>query len=92
LRKARDLTQERMAELLGVGQESISLLESRAGYGARPLDQTMIKALHAQPDTSERASTRKSLRGCLKQYAKPELMSQESSAWLSAVSEPDESR
>lgn len=30
LRKARDLTQERMAELLGVGQESISRLESRA--------------------------------------------------------------
>ena len=29
LRKARDLTQERMAELLGVGQESISRLESR---------------------------------------------------------------
>jgi DNA-binding XRE family transcriptional regulator len=30
LRKARDLTQERMAELLGVGQESISRLEGRA--------------------------------------------------------------
>ncbi len=30
LRKARDLTQERMAELLGVGQDNISRLESRA--------------------------------------------------------------
>jgi DNA-binding XRE family transcriptional regulator len=30
LRKAQDLTQERMAELLGVGQESISRLEGRA--------------------------------------------------------------
>ena len=30
LRKARDLTQERMAELLNVGQDNISRLESRA--------------------------------------------------------------
>lgn len=30
LRKARDLTQERMAELLGVGQDNISRLEGRA--------------------------------------------------------------
>ncbi|WP_200374007.1 helix-turn-helix domain-containing protein [Thiocystis violacea] len=30
LRKAHDLTQARMAELLGVGQESISRLEGRA--------------------------------------------------------------
>jgi transcriptional regulator with XRE-family HTH domain len=30
LRKARDLTQVRMAELLGVGQDNISRLESRA--------------------------------------------------------------
>ncbi len=30
LRKARDLTQERMAELLSVGQDNISRLESRA--------------------------------------------------------------
>lgn len=30
LRKAQDLTQERMAELLGVGQDNISRLESRA--------------------------------------------------------------
>ena len=51
-----------------------------------------IIVLHAQPDMSEQASTRKSLRGCLKQYAKPELMSQESSAWLSAVSAQYESR
>jgi transcriptional regulator with XRE-family HTH domain len=29
LRKARELTQERMAELLGVGQDSISRLENR---------------------------------------------------------------
>jgi len=29
-RKAQDLTQERMAELLGVGQDNISRLESRA--------------------------------------------------------------
>lgn len=29
LRKARELTQERMAELLGVGQDSISQLENR---------------------------------------------------------------
>ena len=30
LRKARDMTQTRMAELLGVGQDNISRLESRA--------------------------------------------------------------
>lgn len=30
LRKAQDLTQKRMAELLGVGQDNISRLESRA--------------------------------------------------------------
>ncbi|AUB83516.1 helix-turn-helix domain-containing protein [Candidatus Thiodictyon syntrophicum] len=30
LRKARDLTQERVAELLGMGQDSISRLENRA--------------------------------------------------------------
>jgi DNA-binding XRE family transcriptional regulator len=30
LRKARDLTQERMSELLGVGQDNISRLEGRA--------------------------------------------------------------
>jgi len=30
LRRAQDLTQERMAELLGVGQDNISRLESRA--------------------------------------------------------------
>ncbi len=30
LRKAQDLTQERMAELLGVGQDNISRLEGRA--------------------------------------------------------------
>jgi len=30
LRKARDLTQERMAELLGIGQDSISRLEQRS--------------------------------------------------------------
>lgn len=29
LRKARELTQERMAELLGIGQESVSRLEKR---------------------------------------------------------------
>ena len=30
LRKARHLTQERMAELLGIGQDSVSRLESRS--------------------------------------------------------------
>jgi len=30
LRKARDLTQERMAKLLGIGQDSASRLESRS--------------------------------------------------------------
>lgn len=30
LRRARDLTQEKMAELLGVGQDSVSRLESRS--------------------------------------------------------------
>ena len=30
LRKARDLTQERMAEVLGIGQESVSRLEKRS--------------------------------------------------------------
>ena len=30
LRKARDLTQERMAKLLGIGQDSVSRLESRS--------------------------------------------------------------
>ncbi len=30
LRKARDLTQDRMAKLLGVGQDSVSRLESRS--------------------------------------------------------------
>lgn len=30
LRKARDLTQERMAEMLGIGQDSVSRLEQRS--------------------------------------------------------------
>ena len=51
-----------------------------------------IIVLSTQPDTSAWASSGQSLRGSLKQYAKPELMSQEPSAWLMAVSENDESR
>ena len=51
-----------------------------------------IIVLHVQPDTSERASTRKSLRGCLKQYAQPDLIAQEPDAWPVTASEKHEPR
>lgn len=35
------------------------------------------------------AIQKKSLRGCLKQYAQPDLMTQEQEAWQTAVSEKD---
>lgn len=44
LRKARHLTQERMAELLGVGQDSISRLERRSDLLISTL-QSYIKAM-----------------------------------------------
>lgn len=38
------------------------------------------------------AATKKSLRGCLKRYAKPELITQEKDAWQTIVSEKYEHR
>lgn len=44
------------------------------------------------PQGPQRVATRRSLRGCLKQYAKPELISQEQYAWQTAASEKHEPR
>jgi hypothetical protein len=41
-------------------------------------------------EDQRRVSIRKSLRGCLKHYAKPELMTQEQDAWQTAASEKHE--
>ena len=51
-----------------------------------------IIVLSAPQEGSQRVATRRSLRGCLKQYAKPELMTQEQHAWQTAASEKHEPR
>ncbi len=51
-----------------------------------------IIVLSAPQEDSQRVATGRSLRGCLKQYAKPELITQEQQAWQTAASEKHESR
>ncbi len=51
-----------------------------------------IIILSAPQEGPQRAANRKSLRGCLKQYAKPELITQEQHAWQMAASEKHEPR
>ena len=51
-----------------------------------------IIVLDASQEGSQRVASRRSLRGCLKQYAKPDLMTQEQDAWQRAASEKHEPR
>lgn len=49
-----------------------------------------IIVLPAPAQTTPTIAPKKSLRGCLKHYAKPELIAQEQGAWPAAVSEKHE--
>jgi hypothetical protein len=51
-----------------------------------------IIVLGVPEEGPQRVTTRRSLRGCLKQYAKPELIDQEQHAWQTAASEKHEPR
>lgn len=51
-----------------------------------------IIVLPAPQQPPQPVSSKKSLRGCLKRYAKPELMAQEQDAWPTVVSEKHEHR
>ncbi len=51
-----------------------------------------IIVLPAPQQTPQPIRRKKSLRGCLKQYAKPDLIAQEQDAWLTVVSEEHEHR
>lgn len=51
-----------------------------------------IIVLSASEQTLQPVIRKKSLRGCLRRYAKPELIAQEQDAWLAAVSEKHERR
>ncbi|CAK0772361.1 conserved hypothetical protein [Gammaproteobacteria bacterium] len=46
-----------------------------------------IIVLPAPPPATQAPTDKKSLRGCLKPYAKPELIAKEEKAWQTAVSE-----
>ncbi|MEI7869558.1 MAG: hypothetical protein WCI11_16840 [Candidatus Methylumidiphilus sp.] len=46
-----------------------------------------IIVLSAPSQTTEAVMPKKSLRGCLGRYAKPDLIAQEQDAWQAAVSE-----
>lgn len=49
-----------------------------------------VIVLTAPQEGSQRVTTRRTLRGCLKQYAKPGLITQEHQAWETAASEKHE--
>ncbi len=49
-----------------------------------------IIVLPAPLPTAQSPTTKRSLRGCLKTYANPELMAQEQDAWQAAVREKHE--
>ena len=51
-----------------------------------------IIVLSAPPFTTPASTSKKNLRGCLKSYAKPELIAQEQEVWQMAVSEKYEYR
>jgi len=54
--------------------------------------QVEIIVLTAPQEGMHPTPSRKGLRGCLKQYARPELMTQEKNAWPTAASEKHEPR
>ena len=49
-----------------------------------------IIVLSTSQESSQQVTPKKSLRGCLKQYAKPELISQEQHVWQAVASEKHE--
>ena len=51
-----------------------------------------IIVLPTPPFTTRASTSKKSLRGCLKSYAKPELIAQEQEAWQMAAGEKHEPR
>ncbi|NEP59289.1 MAG: hypothetical protein F6K31_20110 [Symploca sp. SIO2G7] len=51
-----------------------------------------IIVLPAPQQTLQPIPGKKSLRGCLKRYAKPDLIAQEQNAWLTVLSEKHERR
>ena len=54
--------------------------------------QVEIIVLTAPQEGSQRVVPNKSLRGCLKQYAKPDLLNQEEDAWPAVAGEKHEPR
>lgn len=71
---------EAIREIRTVGQGEIVLRLPRAFWGR----QVEIIVLSA-PVPDKAHSKKRSLRGCLQSYARPELISSESAAWLEAV-------
>lgn len=51
-----------------------------------------VEVLEAPKNVIQPVARKKSLRGCLKRYAKPELIAQEQDVWQSIVSEKHEHR
>ncbi|HOU12441.1 MAG TPA: hypothetical protein PKZ84_04940 [Anaerolineae bacterium] len=73
---------EAIREIRTVEQEEIILRLPQAFWGR----QVEIIVL-STPSPDKMRFEKKSLRGCLQSYARPELISTESSAWLDAVEE-----
>jgi hypothetical protein len=78
---------EAIREIRTVGQGEIVLRLPKAFWGRR----VEIIVLSAS-STDNARSQKKSLRGCLQPYARPELISTESSAWLEAVEDKHAAR
>lgn len=75
----------REIRLAGTSQISLTIPPEFVGQQI----EIIILPLQAQPAPK---THKKSLRGCLKQYAKPELIADEKSAWQNAAVEKYESR
>jgi len=78
---------EAIREIRTVGQGEIVLRLPKAFWGR----QVEIIVL-SSPVPDKARSKKRSLRGCLQSYARPELISTESSAWLEAVEDKHDAR
>ena len=73
---------EAIREIRTVEQGEITLRLPKTFWGRQ------VEIIILSTPTLDKARSRKrSLRGCLQSYARPELISTESSAWLEAVEE-----
>ena len=77
------------AEKFQLIQLVLAQLAQEDGIEIKQLQQTVFSPPETQAPLT---SPRKSLRGCLKQYAQPNLISQEQNIWQAILGENDEYR